>query len=306
MKDSVKKIFLVLCASTVVLASSAVFAAPTSGPSRKTDTISANDTVGGSTQTDSATDSGTDSSVTDNTSDSTSDTSSASDTATSGVTQGSDRPVPTAVSVGQEQTNTVQSSEAQKVTNKKYASKGSVAIWFILSILINAVLSFMIGNRFYKLAKKESHVTPEIRALRRDLEEKFANSVGGFSEMETDVVNTNDNYSMNGSIKMPDRKSTDFASDSEDVFKKWEDRMQQRRAPKRAVEAEDDIIEEEEEQPKRKFRPKREQAQPIDNEDEYTDEDSDEEYEDEEPSRLESAKKKAKGILGDLFPFKED
>ncbi len=295
MKDSVKKIFLVLCASTIMLASTTVFATPTSGPSRKTGTISANDTVSGGTQTDSAADTGSDSSSADGTSDT---------TTAGGVTQGSDRPVPTAVSVGQEQTNTVQSSEAQKVTNRKYASKGSLAVWFILSILINAVLSFMIGNRFYKLAKKESHVTPEIRALRRDLEEKFADSVGGFSEMETDVVNSNDNYSMNGSIKMPERKSTDFASDSEDVFKKWEERMQQRRAPKRAIEEEDDVIEEEEEQPKRKFRPKREQVQPVD--DEYIDEDSDEEYEDEEPSRLESAKKKAKGILGDLFPFKED
>lgn len=302
MKNSVKKIFLVLCASSIMLASATAFAAPTSGPSKKTDTISANDTVN-TTQTDSEdTDesSSSDADLTESDTDELENNTTAG-AAASGVTQNADRPVPTAISVGQEQANTVQSTEAQKATNKKYASKGSIAVWFILSILINAVLSFMIGNRFYKLAKKESHITPELRALRRDLEEKFADSVGGFNEMETDVVNSNDNYSMNGSIKMPERKSTDFAADSEDVFKKWEERMQQRRAPKPVVD-EEDIIEDEE-QPVRKYRPTREKVQ-TDDEDEY--DDVSEDYEDEEPSRFDAAKKKAKGILGDLFPFKED
>ena len=125
--------------------------------------------------------------------------------------------------------------------------------------------------------------------------------------METDVANTNDNYSMNGSIKMPERKSTDFAAESEDVFKKWESQMSQRRAARRPIveepETEDNYEDEEieETRPRRKFQPNSKPVEPA--EGEY----DDEEYE-EEPgdSTIQIVKNKAKNLLGDIFPFKED
>ena len=43
--------------------------------------------------------------------------------------------------------------------------------WFIFTIIINAIISFWIGNRFYKLSKKDNHLSFEIRALRKDIED---------------------------------------------------------------------------------------------------------------------------------------
>lgn len=291
MKKSIKNILLVLCTATIMLASVTAFA--TSGTTSKKKSISANSTVTTTAQPTETADEETE--ETDVTEDE--GTTTTAEVAASGITQDTSKPIPTAISTGENQ-NVIQSTEAQRMAEKKYASKGSIAFWFIFSIIINAILSFMIGNRFYKLARKETHVTSEIRALRRDLEEKFVNSVGGFTEMETDVTNSNDNYSTNGSIKMPERKSTDFASESEDVFKKWEDRMSQRRRPAVQAEEPEESFEEDMEEtiPRRKFRPSREEDE---NNEEYT-----EEYE--EPSKMQAVKDKAKNILGDIFPFKED
>lgn len=316
MRDSVKKIMLALCAVSVMMFSATAFATSTDGTQRTTTTISANDT---SSVTDT-------SDIADTDSDTVSEEESGTDTsgtttagsAASGVVQDSSAPVPTSISTGQQQTqtNVVQQAEAGRDAEKRYASKGALAVWIIISILINIIISFVIGNRFYKLAKKDTHVSAEVRALRRDLEDKFLNSVGGFTEMETDVTNTNDNYSMNGSIKMPERKSTDFAAESEDVFKRWESRMSQRRDAARQAEAaadaepEDDFEEEEERRPRRQYRPSRARVEERD-EDDYEDDD----YEDDDvpvkvrtgsKSKAGSVKNKAKNILGDIFPFKED
>ena len=59
----------------------------------------------------------------------------------------------------------------------------------------------------------------------------------------------------------------------------------------------EEIVDEDMEEtiPIRKFRPKREEE----NDDEYTEEN-------EEPSKIQAVKDKAKNILGDIFPFKED
>ena len=316
MKNSVKNIIVALCASTVLLASATVFAAPTTKGSVSASSVTApsssqsnDENEEYSSEEDYSYDEeeesyGEEEQQTEE--DSVSNTTAGA--AVSGVTQDSSKVIPTAVpvSTGEDQGNVVQTSEAQKVTNKKYASKGSVAFWIIFTILLNAVLSFLIGNRFYKLAKKESHVTAEIRALRRDIEEKFVNNVGGFNEMETDVTNTNDNYSADGSVNMPDRKSTDFATESEDVFKKWEDKMTQKRSgfKKEDVAEEepediDDDYEEEEKPSKRKFKPVREKIV----EDEEYDEDDDSIDDD---SKFNTAKNKAKSFLNDIFPFKED
>lgn len=277
MKNSVKKIFITLCAVSVMAISVTAFAEPTSVPS----SVSASSGVASSSASTSSIDS--------------------SGTASGDSSQEDARPVPTMVSTGQTQQSVVQSTEAQKASEKKYTSKGMSFFLFILTIIINAFVSFAIGNRFYKLAKKDSHVSAEIRALRRDLEEKFVNNVGGFSEMATDVVNTNDNYSENGSINMPEGKASDFAAESEDIFKKWESRMA-KRPVKKAEPVRTETFEEEEAGAfTRKFQPVRkgqdifaEDAEVIAEEIDLSD------------SKLQSVKDKAKSLLEDIFPFKED
>lgn len=290
MKKLIKNTLLILCASTIMLASVTAFATSSTSTSKKKSISASTVTTTTAQPTSVADETDTDMDTEDEGNTTT------AEVAASGITQDTSKPIPTAISTGENQ-NVIQSTEAQRMAEKKYASKGSIAFWFIFSIIINAILSFMIGNRFYKLARKETHVTSEIRALRRDLEEKFVNSVGGFTEMETDVTNSNDNYSTSGSINMPERKSTDFATESEDVFKKWEDRMSQRRRPAVQPEEPEEIVDEDMEEtiPIRKFRPKREEE----NDDEYTEEI-------EEPSKIQAVKDKAKNILGDIFPFKED
>ena len=64
-----------------------------------------------------------------------------------------------------------QTDTSTQVSNKKYLSKGWAVFWFIFTIIINAIISFWIGNRFYKLSKKDNHLSFEIRALRKDIEE---------------------------------------------------------------------------------------------------------------------------------------
>ena len=94
-------------------------------------------------------------------------------------------------------TNNVQTQTVKMEENTSHLTKGGAAFWFIFTIVLNTAVSFWIGNRFYRLAKKENHVSGEIRALRKDIEEKFVKSVGGFSETEVDITNLNESLAMN-------------------------------------------------------------------------------------------------------------
>ena len=197
--------------------------------------------------------------------------------------------VPTPVPVAQEQ-NVVETGQNQKEMERKYASKGFVILWVFLVIIINAVVSFAIANRFYKLARKENHVASEVRALRRDLEEKFAQSVDVAAEMETDVTNTNENYSPEGSVE--EIATSSFSKESEDIFKQWETKMARRAAAKpvqtETEEAEAEAeSEEDSEEPKRikKYMPLREKSADADGEN--------------------ALKAKAKDFIGTIFPFKD-
>lgn len=335
MKNSIKKKLLVICAASAVILSSAssVFAATsapatvrpmpdssttsstTTGSSTGTSTgVTAGTSSSGSTGTSSVTSSGTSASSETSTSGagnykasrSTSDDDEDSDTTTSsddsdgtGVT----RAVPTAVAAAPEATmNVVANTQQTAVDTKKYVSKGGMVGWLFLSIIINALISFWIGNRFYRLSKKDSHVTTEIRALRRDVEEKFIGSVGGFTEQETDIANANDDYSLNpDGITMPQRQPVErrTTAEEDDAFKKWESQMNTRTNSSRTsrqshVEGFDEF---EQSLRRKKYQPQREEIE----------EEIDDEYEeDEKKSSLNSVKSKAKEFLGDIFPFKED
>ena len=216
-------------------------------------------------------------------------------------TQQEEVAVPTPVAVVQQETGVVEQTQAQKATDKKYSSKGFVILWFFLGVLVNVILSFMIANRFYKMSKRENHIHSEIRALRRDLEEKFVNSVGGFSEMETDVTNTNDNYSADGSIDLAEPKQEEYSKESDDVFKQWESKMARRSArsakptapQESAADNEEDVMEETVRFSTRKYSPTRENLV------------SDDEEIPEEETKADIIKNKAKGIINNIFPFKD-
>ena len=85
----------------------------------------------------------------------------------------------------------VETASPQTVSNKKYTTRGGAFGWFLLSVIVNAALSFAIGNRFYKMSKKDTRIVSEIRALRRDVEEKFEASVGNIAEQDIDITNSN-------------------------------------------------------------------------------------------------------------------
>ncbi|MCC8168956.1 MAG: hypothetical protein LIO59_00980, partial [Oscillospiraceae bacterium] len=192
MKNSIKKNLIVIGAvSAVFLSTASVFAA-TSAPATVRPMPASNQTTTSSTtsETSSSTTSGT--SVTSSgtsASDETSVTGEGNYRATNGFDETDDtnvtRTVPTAIPAATtEAINVVSNTEQTSVDTKKYVSKGGMVGWLIVSIIINALISFWIGNRFHKLSQKDSHITAEIRALRRDVDEKFLQSVGGFSEQE--------------------------------------------------------------------------------------------------------------------------
>lgn len=190
---------------------------------------------------------------------------------------------------------------------KKYTTKGGAFGWFVLSVLVNAVLSFAIANRFYKMSKKDNHIASEIRALRRDVEERFASTVKGFYEQETDMTNQNDDYSSDeDGIKMA-QKPVEKDESAEEIFRKWESDLANQRAQKRAEirasVAPRSMKEEDEQEDVRisAYQPNRRSADDL-----YEDDDDDYEDYEEEESKFAIFKSKAKEFITDVFPLKED
>ena len=200
-------------------------------------------------------------------------------------------------------------------------------------MLVNTVISFAIGNRFYKMSRKENHVTAEIRALRRDIEEKFADNIGGFAEQGIDIDNSNESYSMNSDgLKMTPASTTSVDAPAEDIYKQWEEQMARRRAQRRAAintRPEIDESDFEDERPARKkYQPKRtgssfnssgrkysgrtadfeEDIEDIDDSIEDID-DIDDDIDENANSKHKKAKdvtKKAKSFINNIFPLKDD
>lgn len=202
---------------------------------------------------------------------------------------------------------TVQSVTAQtmELTNNKYLTKGGAAFWFIFTIVINGALSFWVGNRFYRLAKKDNHVAAEIRALRRDIDDKFSRSVDGISEQEIEIENLNRIFSMNEEkIAVPKKQSAvkELSPEEEERFRQWEEAQSRPRAEREHVKSNlrNELNEELDDvkMVKRKhYRPMREEAEA--------------DTPDFEETRVikpvsEGVKNKAKEILGDIFPFKDE
>ncbi|MCD8391481.1 MAG: hypothetical protein LUD03_06545 [Firmicutes bacterium] len=101
-------------------------------------------------------------------------------------------------------------------------SVGGVILVAVLVVIINTVISFVVANRFYKLTKKDSHIQSEIRALRRDIDDKFSGNIKQIKEKEIRVKNSNPDYSGGDKIKVPkaSQKQTDDKEIAE-FAKRW-------------------------------------------------------------------------------------
>ena len=227
-------------------------------------------------------------------------------------------PVVTAAPVTQSAPVATQSTV--EFTNDKYLSKGAAAIWFILIFVASGAFSFWIGNRFYRLAKKDNHIQAEIRALRRDIEDKFMKSVDGITEQEIDIENINDFLSLNDEgIKTPKKRASikELSPEEEERFRQWEEAQSrsktERTRPARTT-AKSSLREELEEEfddvkvaKTKDYHPERTkraaQEKPVEKEAPET-----EEFEETRVIKPvgEGVKNKAKEILGDIFPFSED
>lgn len=310
MKDSIKKIVTAVCALAIssILMTGAVFA-ETEQPmpdSNTTTTTSVSDITTSSAET-------------------------------SGATQAPINNVVSNNSVASNANNVTQSSN-ESVSNKKYLSKLGGFLWFLLSVIVNFILSCWIGNRFYKLARRSAQGSGEIRALRKDIEEKFASTIKDISEPAIEVINQNENYSRTDEgLSMPERKQKIEINDEErEIFRRWDSqrsagrnaaRVREEREEEEYEDDYDDYDQERASRPaKRSYHPTRRSSgiEFEDEDDDYEDEDYDD-YEERYSSRqrparmsehrtksskknsngINKAKGKAKDFLSNVFPFDE-
>jgi len=113
------------------------------------------------------------------------------------------------------------------VNSNRYTTKGGSFGWFVLSVIVNAIISFIIGNRFYKMGRKDKHILAEIRALKRDIDAKMQSQIGGFSEYETVIENTNKDLGDGGekveiTKSEEDKKAEEMANE---IYRKWESQI---------------------------------------------------------------------------------
>ncbi len=123
-------------------------------------------------------------------------------------------------------------------TTSKYLSKWGGFFWFLASVVVNFFVASWVGNRFYHLARRSAQSSSEIRALRKDIEEKFASTLKDINEPVTEVVNTNENYARNEeSIEMPENRPTvDINDEEREILGRWDTR----RAAMNEIKAEDE------------------------------------------------------------------
>ena len=223
--------------------------------------------------------------------------------------------------------NTVTQTTNSNVSNKKYLSKVGGFLWFLLSVIVNFVVSCWVANKFYQLTKKNAQGSSEIRALRKDIEEKFASTLKDISEPAVEIINSNENYARNDEgMVMPERRNrVEMNEDEREIVRRWD--------TKRAMTREEEIPEQfEDEDEDEEYRPQRERRmdspsfQPsrrqggIEFEDDDEDDEAynDAEYQKKRPSRMSElnarsergnkkgfSAKKAKNFVSNIFPFDE-
>lgn len=200
-------------------------------------------------------------------------------------------------------------AQTTEFTNSKYLTKGGAAFWFIFLTLLNGAFSFWVGNRFYRMSKKDNHLASEVRALRRDVEEKFTKNIGGFAEKEIDIENSNESLAMSDEGIKPEEKKLvrDATPEEEERFRRWAEAQSrpksERNRPKSALREElDDDMNEVKKIRKKNYQPKRETVK----ENEGFDSSGDLGETRVIKTKGSAVKNKTKEILSDIFPFDED
>lgn len=113
---------------------------------------------------------------------------------------------------------------SEQLENKKYLTKFGAFLWFLFTVIVSAVISFAISYRFYMMGKKDNHLLSEIRALKRDIDSKMVGTVGGFSEFDVSVTNSNRSYAGSASSIHSSAEDSNVDADSE-IYKKWESKL---------------------------------------------------------------------------------
>ena len=217
---------------------------------------------------------------------------------------------------------TSQTAASSAKVNKRYLTKWGGFFWFLLSVIVNFILSCWVGNRFYRMARKSAQGSGEIRALRKDIEEKFALTLQGIEEPAVEVINRNESYARaDEGIAMPERRQrVEMKEEELEMMRRWDSKRAAVKESSR--EREEDYDEDFDYAPeprktaKRSYQPTRRSSGIEFDDEEY----GDEEYEDYEEARrekknptrrgksaetLSNAKNKAKDFLNNVFPFDE-
>lgn len=300
MKESIKRIILSVC---IISVSTVLISAAASATERRTQPGAPASSISSNSSSASA-------SSSDNNSNAISST---NETGTSDVTSSvSSSSQPSQSSDNVVVNNTASNIATQATTetvNKKYLSKLGGFLWFLLSVIVNFIISCWVGNRFYKLSKKSTQTSAEIRALRKDIEEKFASTLRDISEPAIEVVNSNEDYSRTDEgISMPNRQPKIEITDEErELFKKWDNRA----AKQETSPDEDEYDEEIEERAERSFKsyqPTRRSSGIVfseDDEEEYIEDSAKKSPVIGKSINISKAKNKAKNLINNIFPFDE-
>ena len=222
---------------------------------------------------------------------------------------------------GNAETNnvTTQTSGTATVNNKKYLSKMGGFLWFLLSVIVNFVISCWVGNRFYRMARRSAQSSNEIRALRKDIEEKFAGTLKDISEPATEVMNRNEAYSRTDEgITMPERRQhVELSGDEAETMRRWDSKRAAAKGAGGMDEDEEDYFEPRGERrtAKRAYQPTR-RSSGIEFEEDVEEEEYDDLQEEKNTKHrqakrpinsnaISNAKNKAKDLISNVFPFDE-
>ncbi len=229
-----------------------------------------------------------------------------------------------------------QNTSAASAGEKRYQTRLGGFLWFLLSVIVNFIISCWVGNRFYRLARRSTQSSAEIRALRKDIEEKFGSTLKDISEPAIEVMNQNENYARSDEgLGMPDRQSrVEINEEEREIFRRWDEQRTSSRTARTSAVREDDYDAEDEEEEYRPAAERRTSYRPtrrssgieFDDEEQERDYDYDDEYDDYEDARsstrqrparmnerresdtpkkngINKAKVRAKDFLSNVFPF---
>ncbi len=200
-------------------------------------------------------------------------------------------------------TSVTEQANTQNISAKKYLTKWGGFFWFVLSVIVNFIVSCWVANRFYNLARRNAQGSAEIRALRKDIEEKFASTLKDIDEPVTEVINHNESYAReDAGIEMPERKPTvEIKEEEREILGRWD--MKRTAAREEKADSEENRIDFQH----RAYAPTRPMSGI-----EFEDDDAQEEETPRAAKQLRSkmdavakAGTKAKDFLSNIFPFDE-